>query len=55
MKSKKLYTIGCAVGGVLVGFFAGELNSVLGAILFTVGVTLITVCVYKLTKSNTDN
>ena len=33
----------CAIGGVLIGFFANRLHTVLGAILFALGIAL---CVF---------
>ena len=52
MKKKILYAIGCAVGGALIGFFANQLNTVIGAVIFTVGVMLVTFCTYRFTKDN---
>ena len=54
MTKKILYAIGCAVGGACIGFFANQLNTIIGAIIFTVGVLLITFCTYQFTKRNQD-
>lgn len=39
MKKKNLiYGLLCVVGGILIGFFANQLDTVLGCILFVLGI-----------------
>ncbi len=33
-----MFNIGCALGGAMIGFFANQLDTVYGAVLFTLGV-----------------
>ena len=47
---KIIYIIGCVIGGILVGFFAGKLNTILGTVMFTIGVCLLTFSAYKASK-----
>ncbi len=54
MKKKILYAIGCAVGGACIGFFANQLNTVWGVIIFTVGIVLVTFCTYGLSNDEKD-
>ena len=54
MKKKILYAIGCATGGAFIGIFANQLNTVLGTIIFTVGVVLIGFCTYGLSNDEKD-
>ena len=50
-KTKVLYAIGCAVGGGLIGFFAGKLDSILGVGMFCFGVFLIVFSSIKVNKN----
>lgn len=51
MKNKKLlYTITCALGSGMIGFFAKDLNNTYGSVLFTVGVILMVSSIIKLNK-----
>lgn len=52
MKQKKiLYIIGCALGAGMVGFFANQLtNSIIGPIMFCIGVFLMVVCMNRAFK-----
>ncbi len=50
MIKKVLYIAGCAIGGILVGFFAGKLDTPLGIALFAVGVLLLAVSAYASTR-----
>lgn len=43
-------TLGCILGGVMVGFFANQLNTLIGGILFTVGVLLLATSIFFRTK-----
>jgi len=38
---KIMFNIGCALGGAMIGFFANRLDTVYGAVLFTLGVVLL--------------
>lgn len=50
MKKKILYSILCALGGVMIGFFANKLSEVYGIILFTLGIALMVYSITKLSK-----
>ena len=50
MKRQWLYPLLCVVGGVLVGFFAGHLDHIYGAVMFVFGVTLMVFASTKLKK-----
>ena len=53
---KVLQTICCAVGSGMIGFFAGELNTIVGAVCFTLGVALLVGSIVLISKKdNTDN
>ena len=42
MKKKNLiYGLLCGVGGILIGYYAGKLNTIPGCILFVLGILLI--------------
>ena len=48
MNIKKVLSVtGCAVGGVLIGFFANKLDTVWGIIAFALGIFLISLCAYS--------
>ena len=53
---KVLQVICCAVGSGMIGFFANQLNTILGCVFFTLGVALL---VYSIAmvgkKDNKDN
>lgn len=40
-KEKGIYAIGCGLGGVLIGLFAGKLNTGMGAAMFSAGVIML--------------
>ncbi len=46
MDKKILYSVSAGVGGGLIGIFAGKLDTVLGAVLFSVGVCVLCLSVY---------
>ena len=51
MKNKKiLYSILCALGGGIVGFFANQLTEWYGCLLFGIGVALIVYSTINLNK-----
>ena len=53
---KVLQTICCAVGSGMIGFFASELNTIVGAVCFTLGVALLVGSIVLISKKdNTDN
>ena len=43
---KAVSVIGCSVGGAMIGFFAGRLDTPIGIMLFAVGVVLLTASSY---------
>ena len=49
-KKEIIYGILCAIGGVLIGFFANKLNTILGGGLFAVGVVLLVFSILKINK-----
>ena len=49
-KGKMLYEVLCGAGGVLIGVFANRLNTILGALLFTIGIVLLVFSIVKLNK-----
>lgn len=49
---KVLQVICCAVGGGMIGFFAGQLNTVIGCICFTFGVALLVGSIILLSKQD---
>ena len=49
-KEKTIYGTFCGVGGVLIGLFANRLDTVLGGVLFTLGVVLLAFSMIKLNK-----
>lgn len=49
MKKKSLmYGLLCGIGGIMIGYFASKLDTVLGCILFILGVLLIIVSSLKM-------
>ncbi len=52
MIKKVLQIAGCVVGGVLIGFFANKLDTLLGIALFAVGVFILTVSAYTSVKGD---
>lgn len=51
---KVIQTICCASGGVLIGFFANQLNTVVGSICFTLGVVLLVASIVMISKNSDD-
>ena len=52
---KVLQVICCAVGGVMIGFFANQLNTVIGCVFFTLGVVLLVGSISLVSKQDKDN
>ena len=52
---KFLQVICCAVGSGTIGFFANQLNTVIGAVCFTVGVAMLVASIVLITKSDKEN
>ena len=53
---KVLQVICCAVGSGMIGFFANQLNTVVGSVFFTLGVALLVASIIIISKKdNTDN
>lgn len=51
MKKEKLpYSLGCGLGGCLIGLFAGQLDTLPGALLFCLGVIFLVFCIAKVSK-----
>ena len=53
---KVLQVICCAVGSGMIGYFANQLNTVVGSVCFTLGVVLLVASIVLISKrDNTDN
>ncbi len=53
---KILQVICCAAGAGMIGFFANQLNTVVGCVFFTLGVALLVASIIIISKKdNTDN
>ena len=53
---KVLQVICCAIGSGMIGFFANQLNTVVGSVCFTLGVDLLVASIIIISKKdNTDN
>ncbi len=48
---KVLQVICCAVGSGMIGFFANQLNTVIGAVCFTIGVALLVASIIIISKN----
>ena len=49
-KKKMLYTILCALGGVIIGFFSNQLTEWYGCVIFGLGVALMVYSIFNLNK-----
>jgi len=52
---KVLQVICCAVGSGMIGFFANQLNTVIGCVFFTLGVALLVGSIILVSKQYNDN
>ncbi len=53
---KKIIQIACcALGSGMIGFFANQLNTVIGCIFFTLGVVLLVGSIVLVSKQDKDN
>ena len=53
---KALQVICCAVGSGMIGFFANQLNTVIGCVCFTLGIAMLVTSIIIISqKDNTDN
>ena len=53
---KVLQVICCAVGGGMIGFFANQLNTIVGSVCFTLGIVLLVASIVIISKKdNKDN
>ncbi len=53
---KKVFQIiCCAVGGGMIGFFANQLNTVVGCVFFTLGVVLLVGSIITVSKQDKEN
>lgn len=53
---KKVVQIACcALGGIMVGFFANQLSSVIGCVCFVLGIVLLVGAITALSKENNKN
>ena len=53
---KKIIQIACcALGSGMIGFFANQLNTIVGSVCFTLGVAMLVASIVLITKSDKDN
>lgn len=53
---KKVFqVICCASGAGMIGFFANQLNTVIGGVFFTLGVALLVASIILVSKQDKDN
>ncbi len=52
---KFFHIICCAAGAGMIGFFANQLNTVVGCVFFTLGVALLVGSIILATKQDKDN
>ena len=52
---KVLQVICCAAGGGMIGFFANQLNTVIGCVFFTLGVVLLVGSIIPVSQQDKDN
>lgn len=53
---KKVFqVICCAAGAGMIGFFANQLNTVIGCVFFTLGVVLLVSSIILVSKQDKDN
>ena len=53
---KKIFqVICCAIGAGMIGFFANQLNTVIGCVFFTLGVALLVGSIILVSKQDKDN
>ena len=56
MNIKKVFqVICCALGGGMIGFFANQLNTVVGCVLFTLGVALLVGSIILVSKKDEED
>ena len=49
-KVKMVYGFLCGVGGILIGLFANNINTILGGGLFSIGIAILVFSIVKLNK-----
>lgn len=53
---KKIIQIACcALGSGMIGFSANQLNTVVGSVLFTLGVVMLVISIVLITKEDKEN
>lgn len=52
---KTFQVICCAAGAGMIGFFANQLNTVIGCVFFTLGVALLVGSIILVSKQDKDN
>ncbi len=52
---KAFHVICCATGSGMIGFFANQLNTVVGCVFFTLGVALLVGSIILISKQDKDN
>ena len=52
---KIIQVICCAIGSGMIGFFANQLNTVIGCVCFTLGVVLLVTSIFKINKKDNSN
>ena len=52
---KALQIVCCALGSGLIGFFANQLNTVVGSVLFTIGVAMLVASIVIMSRQDKEN
>ncbi len=52
---KIVQTACCVLGSGMIGFFANQLNTVIGSVLFTLGVVMLVISIVLIAKQDKEN
>lgn len=52
---KALHVICCALGSGMIGFFANQLNTIVGCVCFTLGIAMLVASIVLITKQDKEN